>query len=130
MIPDQGSRKSSASVDVFVYPFGSRSPVTVRTVREAGYRYAMTVEGGPADLSLMRGSGLTEMPRYLLTRSGARPFSPRLPAAKPAPAVRRGLPPERKSQVQGMRALHQSVWLQRGSRAAEILLRRRKISLR
>jgi peptidoglycan/xylan/chitin deacetylase (PgdA/CDA1 family) len=58
-------------VDVFVYPFGARSPITVRTVREAGYRYAMTVDGGPADLSLKRDSGFREMPRYLLTRSGA-----------------------------------------------------------
>ncbi len=96
-------------VAVYVYPFGLRDDLTIRTLREAGFRYAFTIDRGRIDIPLAAGNDRRyELPRYMVTRTSwnycfdrvmknARPkVSYRVAAAdvrettpaRPAPAVR------------------------------------------
>lgn len=58
------------AISIFVYPFGVHSPVTVEKVREAGYRYAFSIQGGHLDPEDFVEGGL-KLPRYLMTRKNA-----------------------------------------------------------
>ncbi|MBN1497799.1 MAG: polysaccharide deacetylase family protein [Spirochaetes bacterium] len=57
-------------ISVYVYPFGMRDDFTLRAIREAGYRYAFTIDRGRIDVPLAKGSGIGfELPRYMVTRT-------------------------------------------------------------
>jgi len=60
-------KKLGRKVDVFVYPYGARSDVTIKYLKEAGYKYAFTVDRGLVNLA-DRGNSAFELPRYMLTR--------------------------------------------------------------
>ncbi len=61
--------KLNRKITVYVYPFGLRDDLTVRTLREAGYRYAFTINNGRIDLPLGAGDRPYELPRYMVTRT-------------------------------------------------------------
>ncbi len=61
--------KLGRTVSIFVYPFGVRSDVTVRAVKEAGYRCAFTIDRGAVAAPMAPGDGTFELPRYMVTRS-------------------------------------------------------------
>ncbi len=55
------------TVNLFIYPYGVRSPVTLRYLKEAGYRHAFTIDSGGIGLP-MDGHNTLELPRYMVTR--------------------------------------------------------------
>ncbi len=61
--------KLNRKVTVFVYPFGLRDDLTIKTLREAGYRYAFTINNGRIDIPLGGGEKSFELPRYMVTRT-------------------------------------------------------------
>ncbi|MBN2159352.1 MAG: polysaccharide deacetylase family protein [Spirochaetes bacterium] len=61
--------KLGRRVNVFVYPYGMRDDATIAALKDAGYRYAFTIDRGPIDLPLSYYSErLLELPRYMVTR--------------------------------------------------------------
>ena len=58
--------KLGRPIDVFVYPFGVRSPITVETIRQTGYRYAFTIDWGEIAVGTQ---DTFELPRFMLTRN-------------------------------------------------------------
>lgn len=65
-------RKLGKSVEIFVYPYGVKSPEAVKALKSAGYRYAFTVENGTMSLSSAGGDSLYMLPRYMITRGTGR----------------------------------------------------------
>lgn len=61
--------KLGRRISIFVYPFGVRSDVTVRAVKEAGYRCAFTIDRGAVAAPVAPGDVAFELPRYMVTRS-------------------------------------------------------------
>jgi len=61
--------KLGSKVTAFIYPFGVRSPVTIRTLREAGYSYAFTINNGFVPVPLRSDNASLEVHRYMLTRT-------------------------------------------------------------
>jgi len=61
--------KLNRKITVFVYPFGLRDDLTIKTLREAGYRYAFTINNGRIDIPLGAGDRPFELPRYMVTRT-------------------------------------------------------------
>ena len=59
-------KKLGGTIDIFVYPFGGRFARTVEMVKEAGYRYAFTVDSGSVDPGAL--ADPLQVPRYMLTR--------------------------------------------------------------
>lgn len=62
--------KLGRKIYFFVYPFGQRSEPALAMVREAGYRYAFTVDRGRINLPVGGSAAALEMPRYLVDRKG------------------------------------------------------------
>jgi len=60
-------KKLGRKVEVFVYPYGARSDVTIKYLKKAGYKYAFTVDRGMVNLA-DRSDSAFELPRYMLTR--------------------------------------------------------------
>ena len=60
--------KLNRKITIFVYPFGVRSDITVRAVREAGYRCAFTIDRGAVTAPIALGDGAFELSRYMVTR--------------------------------------------------------------
>jgi peptidoglycan/xylan/chitin deacetylase (PgdA/CDA1 family) len=58
------------AVDIFVYPFGVHSPITIEKLRESGYRYAFAIQGGHLGPEHVL-EGAMKLPRYLMTRKNA-----------------------------------------------------------
>ncbi len=62
--------KLNRKITVFVYPFGLRDDLTIKTLRDAGYRYAFTINNGRIDIPLATGGDRSfELPRYMVTRT-------------------------------------------------------------
>lgn len=61
--------KLGRKINIFVYPFGLRSDITIRTLRDAGYRYAFTIENGRLDVPVSKMKNALELPRYMVTRT-------------------------------------------------------------
>ncbi|OHD66236.1 MAG: hypothetical protein A2176_06380 [Spirochaetes bacterium RBG_13_51_14] len=62
--------KLNRTISVFVYPFGLRSDMAIRMLRDAGYRYAFTINGGIIDMPVFGfNEGVYELPRYMVTRT-------------------------------------------------------------
>jgi peptidoglycan/xylan/chitin deacetylase (PgdA/CDA1 family) len=59
-------------VTIFVYPFGVRSEITKKTLREAGYRCAFNLVWRPVLIPLERNSDLMELNRYMLSGGNAK----------------------------------------------------------
>lgn len=62
--------KLGRKIYFFVYPFGQRSEPALAMVREAGYRYAFTVDRGRINLPVGGSAAALELPRYLVDRKG------------------------------------------------------------
>ncbi|MBN2079930.1 MAG: polysaccharide deacetylase family protein [Spirochaetes bacterium] len=60
--------KLGRRIAVFVYPYGVRSEITIRALKEAGYRCAFTIDRGPVAAPVMPGNGAFELSRYMVTR--------------------------------------------------------------
>jgi peptidoglycan/xylan/chitin deacetylase (PgdA/CDA1 family) len=60
--------KLKISVQIFSYPFGVYSPLTIELARRAGYHYAFTIIGKPLDLPLASRPDLYELPRYFINQ--------------------------------------------------------------
>ncbi len=60
------------SVTVFVYPFGVRSAITKKTLREAGYLYAFNLNWRYVEVPLNRNGNLLELGRYMLSGNNAK----------------------------------------------------------
>ena len=57
-------------VSIYVYPFGLRDDLTISTLKEAGFRYAFTIDRGRLDVPLASGGDRQyELPRYMVTRT-------------------------------------------------------------
>ncbi len=65
-------RKLGKSVEIFVYPYGVKSPEAVKALKSAGYRYAFTIKNGMMSLSSAGGDSLYLLPRYMITRGTGR----------------------------------------------------------
>jgi peptidoglycan/xylan/chitin deacetylase (PgdA/CDA1 family) len=62
--------KLNRKVSIFVYPFGLRTEVATRALKEAGYRYAFTIDRGKINMPLEYKEGNLQLPRYMVTRTG------------------------------------------------------------
>jgi hypothetical protein len=65
-------------VDIFVYPYGVKSPEAVKALRDAGYRYAFTIDSGMMSLPSAGGDAVYSLPRYMITRGSSRFFLDRI----------------------------------------------------
>jgi peptidoglycan/xylan/chitin deacetylase (PgdA/CDA1 family) len=61
-------RRLGRSVDIFVFPYGVKSPEAVKALRAAGYSYAFTINSGMMSFSSARGDLVYNLPRYMITR--------------------------------------------------------------
>lgn len=61
-------KRLNVPVDLFFYPYGIRSPVTITHVRAAGYRYAFTIIRGPVKVPLAGNSDTLQLYRYMIIR--------------------------------------------------------------
>ena len=61
--------KLNRKISIFVYPFGLWSDITINALKDAGYRYAFTIDKGRIDIPLLRGDGNYHLPRYMVTRT-------------------------------------------------------------
>ncbi len=55
-------------ITVFVYPNGVRAEITKKTLKEAGYSYAFTINWGPVLSPLSLNKDRYELPRYMIWR--------------------------------------------------------------
>lgn len=60
--------KTGKKVEVFIYPFGIKSPVTVEYLAKAGYKYGFTIKWGSVLIPTDRNKSMLELPRYMLTQ--------------------------------------------------------------
>ncbi|MCP4134239.1 MAG: polysaccharide deacetylase family protein [bacterium] len=56
-------------ITTFVYPFGVRSPIAKKTIKEAGYSHAFTIVWGPIQYPLNKNPDPYELPRYMVVRN-------------------------------------------------------------
>jgi peptidoglycan/xylan/chitin deacetylase (PgdA/CDA1 family) len=62
--------KLNRKISIFVYPFGLRDDMTIKALKEAGYRYAFTIDNGKINVPVEGGGDkLYELPRYMVTRT-------------------------------------------------------------
>ena len=61
--------KLHRKVYIFMYPFGLRDDITIKALKEAGYRYAFTIDRGKIDAPIAGGDNVYELPRYMVTRN-------------------------------------------------------------
>ncbi len=61
-------KKLNRKVDVYVYPFGVRSEITIEHLKKAGYNYAFTIVNGDVLIPSGRNKNNFELPRYMLTK--------------------------------------------------------------
>jgi len=61
--------KFQKPITIFVYPFGLRSPITIETLKNNGFKYAFTIDGGGISLPVSSADKLYEIPRYMMTQS-------------------------------------------------------------
>jgi peptidoglycan/xylan/chitin deacetylase (PgdA/CDA1 family) len=59
----------ATNIDLFGYPFGAYSAVTLDNLRKAGYRYAMTIDHGDIRLPLTNNKDMLLLPRWMVTKS-------------------------------------------------------------
>ncbi len=64
--------KTGKKVDIFIYPFGVKSPITVKTLRDAGYRFAFTIHQGGIEFPIKGRYNPLELPRYMMAKSNAK----------------------------------------------------------
>src|SRR5208337_1556199 len=62
--------KLNRKISIFIYPFGLRTEVATRALKDAGYRYAFTIDRGRIDMPLAHKEGNLQLPRYMVTRTG------------------------------------------------------------
>jgi len=62
--------KLGNKIEVFVYPYGAYSDITIRTLKKAGYKYALTVSNGNISLplSLYQNKKRFSLPRYMVEK--------------------------------------------------------------
>lgn len=63
-------KKLGRKITLFLYPFGARSKITIKHLKIAGYKYAMTIDGRSFNVPRRSISGLYEIPRYYMTQRG------------------------------------------------------------
>jgi len=56
-------------IDTYVYPFGAKSDQTIEELKKAGYKYAFTIVGRPAQIPVKNSF---EIPRFLLTKGNVK----------------------------------------------------------
>jgi peptidoglycan/xylan/chitin deacetylase (PgdA/CDA1 family) len=56
-------------ISAFVYPDGVRSDITKKTLKEAGYAYAFTIDWGPLLYPLSLNKDPYELPRYMIYKN-------------------------------------------------------------
>ncbi len=61
-------KKLNRKIDVYVYPFGVRSEITIEHLKKAGYNYAFTIVNGDVLIPAGRNKNNFELPRYMLTK--------------------------------------------------------------
>jgi peptidoglycan/xylan/chitin deacetylase (PgdA/CDA1 family) len=61
--------KLHRKVYIFMYPFGIRDDTTIKALKDAGYRYAFTIDRGRIDAPFAVGDNVFELPRYMVTRT-------------------------------------------------------------
>jgi len=62
--------KLHRKISIFVYPFGLRDEMTIKALKEAGYRYAFTIDKGKINVPVAGGGDkVFELPRYMVTRT-------------------------------------------------------------
>jgi peptidoglycan/xylan/chitin deacetylase (PgdA/CDA1 family) len=61
--------KLHRKVYIFMYPFGLRDDYTIKALKEAGYRYAFTIDRGKINTPVAGGDNVFELPRYMVTRN-------------------------------------------------------------
>lgn len=61
--------KLDVPVDIFCYPFGVFSEITVETLKQAGYSCAFTLKSGVMKAPLDRNADLFRLPRFYVTKS-------------------------------------------------------------
>ncbi|MBP7737364.1 MAG: polysaccharide deacetylase family protein [Spirochaetes bacterium] len=62
--------KLNRKITAYIYPFGLRDDMTIRALKEAGYRHAFTINNGRIDIPLAAGGDRPfELPRYMVTRT-------------------------------------------------------------
>ncbi|MEK6793286.1 MAG: polysaccharide deacetylase family protein [Spirochaetota bacterium] len=61
-------KRLGVPVELFVYPYGIRSPVTVSHVRAAGYKNAFTIIRGPVKIPLSSNPDNLQIYRYMIIR--------------------------------------------------------------
>jgi len=62
-------QKLGKKIDVFVYPFGIASDITIQTLKAAGFRYGFTINCGGLSAGMLDSGLRYELPRYMFTRS-------------------------------------------------------------
>ncbi len=63
------SKNLKTNVNIYAYPFGAYSEVTVDYLKKAGYSYAFTIKPGPTKVPLGLNPDPYKLPRYLVTKS-------------------------------------------------------------
>lgn len=61
-------KKLDKKIDVYVYPFGVRSDITIEHLKKAGYKYAFTINNGDVLIPDSRNKNNFELPRYMITK--------------------------------------------------------------
>ena len=67
-------KKLEREVDIFIFPYGVFSDITLHSLKNAGYRYAFTVEKGVLGAGDVSTEALS-LPRYMVTRDNNDVFS-------------------------------------------------------
>jgi peptidoglycan/xylan/chitin deacetylase (PgdA/CDA1 family) len=58
----------ATNLDLYGYPFGAYSAITLEHLRKAGYRYAMTIDHGDIQLPLTNNKNPLLLPRWMVTK--------------------------------------------------------------
>jgi peptidoglycan/xylan/chitin deacetylase (PgdA/CDA1 family) len=61
-------KKLNRKIEVFIYPFGVRSDITIEHLKKAGYKFAFTIVNGDVLVPSGRNKNNFELPRYMLTK--------------------------------------------------------------
>ncbi len=62
-------RNLSNRINIYAYPYGCYSKVTVEYLKKAGYSYAFTIKPGIIKIPLERNPDSFSLPRYLVTKA-------------------------------------------------------------
>lgn len=68
-------KKLNVKVSAFVYPNGVRSDITKKTLKDAGYAYAFTIQWGSVLAPLSLNKDPYELPRYMIYKENGRMIS-------------------------------------------------------